>query len=33
MNKIYLLLTQPLTPKAPLRFLELIKEYCAFDFT
>jgi len=27
----YLLLTQPLTPKAPLRFLELIKEYCTFD--
>ena len=31
--KSYLLLTQPLTPKAPLRFLELMKEYCPFDFT
>jgi hypothetical protein len=29
----YLLLTQPLTPKAPFRFLELIVEYCMFDFT
>jgi hypothetical protein len=28
----YLLLTQPLTPKAPLRFLELKLEYCKFDF-
>src|SRR6195952_3521864 len=29
----YLLLTQPLTPKAPFRFLELIVEYCKFDLT
>lgn len=27
----YLLLTQLLTPKAPLRFLEAIREYCTLD--
>ncbi len=27
----YLLLTQPLTPKAPLRFLEFIREYWTLD--
>jgi len=27
----YLLLTQPLTPYAPLGFLELVTEYCTFD--
>jgi hypothetical protein len=27
----YLLLTQPLTPKAPIRVLELIIEYCTLD--
>lgn len=27
----YLLLTQPLIPKAPIRFLDLIAEYCTFD--
>jgi len=26
-----LLLTQPLTPKAPLRFLEFRREYCTLD--
>ena len=31
MIRYYLLLIQPLTPKAPLRFLEFNNEYCTLD--
>jgi len=32
-NISYLLLIQPLSPKAPLRVLEFITVYCTFDLT